>query len=165
MNPTVTRLTSSSAGTAASPALHSIELWSCDTASFGRRETSRPQQSTSAWLRCTGSPKPGRVLSGGVLGCRRSAHVHVPHHYSRCHRPTGAAGFCAHRHRSWFDTDHLTGIPLTNLSVNPARTQVRHCSSAARRYNSCGYSGWRQKPKVSRPLRTWFQSSLSVSGR
>ena len=39
---------------------------------------------------------------------------------------------------------HLIGIPVTNLSVNPARSTGRRCSSAAGRSSSYGCSGWRR---------------------
>ena len=39
---------------------------------------------------------------------------------------------------------HLISIPVTNTSVNPARSTARRCSSAAGRSASCGCSGWRR---------------------
>src|SRR5882672_7942189 len=39
---------------------------------------------------------------------------------------------------------HLIGIPVTNLSVNPARSTVRQCSWVDGRSNSYGCSGWRR---------------------
>ena len=39
---------------------------------------------------------------------------------------------------------HLIGIPVTNLSVNPARARARRCSSGAGRWRNCGCSGSRR---------------------
>ena len=39
---------------------------------------------------------------------------------------------------------HLVSIPVTNTSVNPARSPDRRCSSAARRWHSYGCSGSRR---------------------
>jgi aquaporin Z len=39
---------------------------------------------------------------------------------------------------------HLISIPVTNTSVNPARSTGRPCSSVAGPCSSCGCSGWRR---------------------
>ena len=53
---------------------------------------------------------------------RGSAHLHVPDDHHGRHRRTRTARLRAHRHRPGSGAANMVGIPVTNVSVNPARS-------------------------------------------
>ena len=57
-------------------------------------------------------------MSGG----RSGAHLHVPDDHSGLHRPARPQGFAPIAIGLGLTLIHLIGIPVTNLSVNPARS-------------------------------------------
>ena len=55
---------------------------------------------------------------------------------------------------------HLISIPVTNTSVNPARSTGSLCSWAAGPSRNCGCSGWRRSS-----VEYWGQSFIALLGR
>src|ERR1019366_4500436 len=62
-----------------------------------------------------------RLVTGSVSGGRSGAHLHVPDDHSGLHRPARPQGFAPIAIGLGLTLIHLIGIPVTNLSVNPAR--------------------------------------------
>ena len=68
-----------------------------------------------------GSFRPG-AIHWSLAWSRRSRDLHVSHDHSRSHRCAGAQGFAPLAIGLGLTLIHLIGIPVTNLSVNPARS-------------------------------------------
>jgi len=86
--------------------------------------------------------------SWGVLHGRGRADLLLPACDPGRDRPPGAGGLRAARDRPRLDPHHLVGIPVTNTSVNPARSTAPALFVAAGRSSSSGCSGWRRSSRV-----------------
>ena len=90
-------------------------------------------------------PLAGRLLDGGGAGRRGRADVLLPDDYPR-RRPTGARpqGFAPIAIGLGLTLIHLIGIPVTNLSVNPARSTGPAVFVGGWALDSSGSSGSRR---------------------
>ena len=85
-----------------------------------------------------------RLLAAGGARRRGRDDVLLPDHHPRRHRQARAAGFAPIAIGLGLTLIHLISIPVTNTSVNPARSTAPRCSSAAGRSTSSGCSGSRR---------------------